>query len=152
VFETGDGVKSSPAVSPDGASIFVGSNDNKVYALNAATEAHMAPSRGVSYEQIDSDTDDSRYASVVLPIVFGIICGVVSCLALAAGYSKSATVRYPWLVTWVVYSIVAFVLIGLAELINTSYFSGILQIAGFNNLFHVFVNGSVDPGTHTRQQ
>ena len=26
-------------VSPDGASIFVGSNDNKVYALNAATEA-----------------------------------------------------------------------------------------------------------------
>jgi eukaryotic-like serine/threonine-protein kinase len=138
-FSTGGDVVSSPAVSPDGASIFVGSNDNKVYALNAATEAHMAPSRGVSNEQMDSDNDDSRYASVVLPIVFGIICGVVSCLALAAGYSKSATVRYPWLVTWVVYSIVSFVLIGLAELINTSYFSGILQIAGFNNLFHVFV-------------
>ena len=38
-FVTGDEVDSSPAVSPDGASIFVGSYDNKVYALNAATGA-----------------------------------------------------------------------------------------------------------------
>jgi outer membrane protein assembly factor BamB len=30
-------VLSSPAVSPDGVSIFVGSYDSKVYALNAAT-------------------------------------------------------------------------------------------------------------------
>ena len=36
-FVTGSIVHSSPAVSPDGASIFVGSGDNKVYALNAAT-------------------------------------------------------------------------------------------------------------------
>jgi hypothetical protein len=40
-FSTGDYVVSSPAVSPDGASLFVGSDDSKVYALNAATEAHM---------------------------------------------------------------------------------------------------------------
>ena len=38
-FATGGRVYSSPAVSPDGASIFVGSSDSKVYALNAATEA-----------------------------------------------------------------------------------------------------------------
>jgi len=30
-------VWSSPTVSPDGATIFIGSNDNKVYALYAAT-------------------------------------------------------------------------------------------------------------------
>ena len=39
VFGTGGYVSSSPAVSPDGATIFVGSDDYKVYALNAATGA-----------------------------------------------------------------------------------------------------------------
>jgi hypothetical protein len=51
------------------------------------------------------------------------------------------TVHRSWLFTWVVYSVVAFALIGLAELINTCYISEFFQSAGFNSLFHVFVMG-----------
>ena len=34
-FPTGDQVWSSPAVSGDGATVYVGSDDNNVYAINA---------------------------------------------------------------------------------------------------------------------
>jgi glucose dehydrogenase len=36
-FETGQIVRSSPAVRKDGTTIFVGSHDNKVYAVDALT-------------------------------------------------------------------------------------------------------------------
>ena len=39
-FETGDGVYSSPAVGADGT-VYVGSNDGKVYALNGKTGAKI---------------------------------------------------------------------------------------------------------------
>ena len=34
---TGGDVESSPALSPDGATVFVGSNDGKLYAIEAAS-------------------------------------------------------------------------------------------------------------------
>ena len=37
VFKTGDQVRSSPAISSDGATVFVGSQDKKLYAIEAST-------------------------------------------------------------------------------------------------------------------
>ena len=36
-FPTGGSVQSSPAVSPDGATVFVGSHDDFLYAVDAST-------------------------------------------------------------------------------------------------------------------
>ena len=36
-FDTGGDVRSSPALSPDGATLYIGSRDNKVYALRTST-------------------------------------------------------------------------------------------------------------------
>ena len=41
LFGTGDEVRPTPAVSPDGATIYIGSEDCSVYALNAATGAEV---------------------------------------------------------------------------------------------------------------
>ena len=38
-FATGDDVESSPAVSPDGGTVFVGSDDSNLYAVDASTGA-----------------------------------------------------------------------------------------------------------------
>ena len=37
LFETGSGVRSSPALSSDGATVYVGSDDWKVYAICATS-------------------------------------------------------------------------------------------------------------------
>ena len=173
-FATGGGVDSSPAVSPDGASIFVGSGDSKVYALNAATEAHnprceagkyttssgasactdcpgeYSAATGASTCSLDYYRDDSwpsekAFAHFFLVIVAsGIICGVVSCLALAARCSNLAMVPCSWLVTWVVYSIVAFAVICLlfvTEVIANELITAMVVSACYNSLFHVFVMG-----------
>jgi hypothetical protein len=67
------------------------------------------------------------------------VCGVVLVVSFLA--QDLQTVHRSWLFSWVVYSVVAFALIGLAELINTCYISEFFQSAGFNSLFHVFVMG-----------
>ena len=56
--------------------------------------------------------------------LFGASCGifvVVACLALAARCSKSAMVPCSWLVTWVVYSIVAFAVICLIFVMDDDF-------------------------------
>jgi len=147
-FETGSVVWSSPAVRPDCASIFVGSFDGKVYALNSAMEVHMPPPNGVPvniYDEFYSGLDVLHFVTL-----FGASCGifvVVACLALAARCCKSAMVPCSWLVTWVVYSIVAFAVtwlhsVGLVLFKNrliTDLVFTVVFTACYNSLFHVFV-------------
>ena len=79
----------------------------------------------------------------ILWLASGSICGVVACLALAARCFKPAMVPCSWLVTWVVYSIVAFAVICLwiADDSWDGLLSALVVTACYNSLFHVFVMG-----------
>ena len=88
-------------------------------------------------------SDEDQVHFVVLFLGSGSICGVVACLALAARCCKSAMVPCSWLVTWVVYSIVAFAVSCLLPvmlvLFKNRLITDLVFTACYNSLFHVFV-------------
>ena len=94
-FDTGGDVRSSPALSPDGATLYIGSDDAKVYALQTSTVeqqwafdtgGHVRSSPALSPDGATlyiGSWDDKVYA---LPILDGgeTVCGHLS-----------ANLRYP---------------------------------------------------------